>query len=349
MSVVERQKSKPSAEDKVVANPNSESSNVNGNDNDISHSRSSSSSSIVASYLPSIPRSMLKIWPNMASPSIGPFGGGDLTPRAGPNGQERSNPFNDRTPALSSPSISVGSNTPTKPGHYHHLLSVRGPGTPGGGSLLTPGPRLSSANSEAAPLNSPLVTSPGGRPALPTTQVSLFNAPQFNMKEPPAAKMKSKNVPVQTAPTATSNGSSTATGGSPPTGPSRGLLHITLVEARNLIAKSPYSKPYVVVQYDQNEFVGSDPIHTSNGNGTTAANGVASTSSALDALNAIGSRASSLGKSTAPSSPHPSNTSDNDSYFDAGRVASHPTWKIDVSLCVASFIFVPMCRPCVPD
>ncbi|KAH9938248.1 serine/threonine protein kinase [Fomitopsis serialis] len=43
-------------------------------------------------------------------------------------------------------------------------------------------------------------------------------------------------------------------------GPSKGQVHVKLIQARGLNVRSSQSKPYVVVQFEQNEFVGRDPI-----------------------------------------------------------------------------------------
>lgn len=256
---------------------------------------------------------------------------GDLTPRPGTNGQERSNPFNDRTSGNTSSPTASGVLNKT----VHHLLSKRGPGTTVGGTMLAPEPRFSSSNSDSKALPSPFLSR---IPAQPTTQVSLLNAPQIHMTDPPAVKSRPKAF-VSTAPTAQTNGSTTANSGPHPAGPSLGLLHITLVEARNLVAKSPYSKPYVVVQYDQNEFVGSNPLTTNIANGHDTSNGTTSTSSAVTALTAIGSRASLEKTSSAASLTHKASTSSGDSYFDTLTSANHPTWKIQVSLYVATIHF----------
>jgi hypothetical protein len=41
----------------------------------------------------------------------------------------------------------------------------------------------------------------------------------------------------------------------------RGQLHVKLIQARGLAVKSALSRPYVVVVYEQNEFISREPTH----------------------------------------------------------------------------------------
>lgn len=71
-------------------------------------------------------------------------------------------------------------------------------------------------------------------------------APDFTMKLP-APKPTPRPESVHT---------NRATGGAP-----IGHLRVRLIEARNLCVSSPTSRPYVVIQFDKNEFIGSDYDH----------------------------------------------------------------------------------------
>ena len=69
-------------------------------------------------------------------------------------------------------------------------------------------------------------------------------------------------IPVTTSSSttsSTSNGSSSTSSSS--SSVSRGQLHVKLIQARGLNVHSVHARPYVVVQFEQNEFVSRDPIH----------------------------------------------------------------------------------------
>ena len=74
---------------------------------------------------------------------------------------------------------------------------------------------------------------------------------------------------------------------------SRGQLHVKLIQARGLNVHTVNARPYVVVQFEQNEFVSRDPIHEleKEVKGTATNLSRNSSSSALSALGAINSRA----------------------------------------------------------
>jgi serine/threonine protein kinase SCH9 len=150
--------------------------------------------------------------------------------------------------------------------------------------------------------------------ALPTTSLSL-HAPEFSMKPPPAKRpnhpapntngsTNAVSALTSTAPSpATTNGATartTAPGTSPPSnGTSRqpkGQIHVKLIAARGLNVQSAHARPYVVVEFEQNEFVSRDPIGEAEkeirGAPTPAAAlSRAGSSTALSALGAINSKA----------------------------------------------------------
>jgi hypothetical protein len=277
--------------------------------------RSSLSSSLVSSYFPKL-SSMIKLWPGTQSPMD------QLTPKAGPHGQERTNPFEMAIPA----SPTAAGQTPQA--FVHHLLSVPRSAT----ADLTP-------QIQGAPLTP---TSPGGNLALPTTHLTL-HAPDFNMRQPPPSKRKSSTDKSST-PSSSSTSSGSSAGSAPTNGtasPSKGQIHVKLIQARGLNVRSVNARAYVVVQFEQNEFVSREPTDETDkevkGTATTLSrNG---SSNALSALSAIGSRAppdSKRAKSSGDSSPSSSSRSSlaaPNNLF--GRLSAHnPVWKHEVSLCV---------------
>jgi hypothetical protein len=218
------------------------------------------------------------------------------------------NPFDDL--ALTSP---------RSPLHHHHLLTqqVRTP------DLSTP---------LASPLGAQVA-------ALPTTSLSL-HAPDFNMQPPPKASSSNMSTAPQTAST-----SSSASHG--PGSSSKGQIHVKLIQARGLHVRST-ARPYVVVQFEQNEFVSRDPTGEADkevkGTPTTLA-----ASNAMSALGAIGSKAAaaeasrrgskgsnkSTNSSPASSVSSASALSNGNGLF--GRIsANNPVWKHEVSLFVHS-------------
>ncbi|KAJ7179344.1 Pkinase-domain-containing protein [Mycena filopes] len=200
--------------------------------------------------------------------------------------------------------------------HHHRLLAH----TP---DLLTP------------------LASPGG--ALPTTSLSI-HAPEFNMLPPPKPLLSNKSPAPQTSsPAPQGSGSS-----------SKGQIHVKLIQARGLNVRGA-GRPYVVVQFEQNEFVSRDPTGEADkevkGTPTTLASSSASVvSGAMSALGAIGSKAAaaaeanrrgskgsnkSTNSSPASSVPSASALSNGNGLF--GRISAHnPVWKHEVSFDVTS-------------
>lgn len=297
-------------------------------------SSSNSSQSPVSTYLPllKIPKTMIKLWPTSAP--LSPMVDTQMTPRAGPNGQERGNPFE-----IGASSPTPGSQTPTlTQSYHHHLLNTQ-----------TSIPRSVSADltPQVQPLQGPIPLSPGGNLALPTTQLTL-HAPDFNMRQPPPSKQrKSANDGSSTSSSSTSSSGSTtnttnSAGSAHATGPSKGQIHVKLIQARGLNVRSVNARPYVVVQFEQNEFVSRDPTDETDKEvkGTATNLSRNSSSNALNALNAIGTRAApdtpkrskgSNGSSPSTSvSNKPGLTLPNNLF---GRLSAHnPVWKHEVSL-----------------
>ena len=177
-------------------------------------------------------------------------------------------------------------------------------------------------------------------PGQPTTHLSL-HAPVFNMQPPPPAKnlTKSKQPPLATSP-------------SPHTPISRGQIHVKLIQARALNVRSINARPYVVVQFEQNEFVSRDPTLESDKEvkGTPTSLSTSTSSTALSALGAIGSKAALQGNrknsknSKDPSPPSSAKVSSQLSLLSSqpqpffGQLSAHnPVWKHEVSLYAALF------------
>lgn len=131
-------------------------------------------------------------------------------------------------------------------------------------------------------------------------------------------------------------------------------MHVKLISARGLNVRSSRARPYVVVQFEQNEFVSRDPTDEAD----KEVKGVAinlsrnSSSTALSALGVlsnkvapgVGTNGHSNGHGTAnghsnrsnghtPSSSAGSGKSGLSAMFGAGRISAHnPVWKHEVSL-----------------
>lgn len=301
---------------------------------------------------------MLKFWPSTPA---------DLTPKAGPDGKERRNPFD----SLSHDHVRLlpqqnqqqqPSPAPSTPSYHHHLLStparILSPatGAPPGNTPTT------SALASYFPPSGPLT--PGGTHpvAQPTTGLSL-HAPVFNMQQPPpsrrpgASRQPSKNPsPASSISSTVSSGTNapvvqTANGTTSmsSSGPSKGQIHVKLIQARGLNVRSSQSRPYAVVQFEQNEFVGRDPIEETEKEAKGIATNLSrqSSSTAISALTAV-----TIANSSKDGSQSGSPTSANGGVPKAGlnglfgsRIsAMNPVWKHEVSLCVPRLtLSVPSC------
>jgi serine/threonine protein kinase SCH9 len=92
------------------------------------------------------------------------------------------------------------------------------------------------------------------------TQSLTLTTPAFNLKPVPT-KNKSPPTPasISAAPKNSMQPASTTAKSS--THAPRGQLHVKLIQARGLAVKSALSRPYVVVVYEQNEFISREPTH----------------------------------------------------------------------------------------
>ncbi|GAA6020250.1 hypothetical protein JCM11491_003864 [Sporobolomyces phaffii] len=84
------------------------------------------------------------------------------------------------------------------------------------------------------------------------------NEPDFSFKTQPSQHARQPKPSPSGAATTTSTPTSGASSGG---GAPRGKLLVKLVQARHLSPPSIQSRPYVVVSFDQNEFVSREPVH----------------------------------------------------------------------------------------
>ncbi|KAF8760166.1 Protein kinase C terminal domain [Rhizoctonia solani] len=148
---------------------------------------------------------------------------GQLTPRA--SDRKSPNPFEASLTNLNpTPMASTAPRTPTV---MHHLLKTQ------------------DNNHDTTPLATPSLGLPA---AAPTTQLSL-NPPEFKLKSAPPLRRNHSHTPSIKEKDAQAAGAS-----------SRGQLHVKLIAARGLNVSSARARPYVVVQFEQSEFVSRDPI-----------------------------------------------------------------------------------------
>lgn len=287
------------------------------------------STSAKLSYLPAL---MIKLWPPSTPQD-------QLTPKAR---LQEHNPFDSLGRGQQQAYCSPGPSTPTG---VHPLLQTNSPHSPFSGS----------AGSDLTPAG--VISSFGPLPAAqPTTHLSL-HAPVFNMQQPPKPTHRHlSNISSAPSPSPTSPAPPSSSSPSPPA--SKGQIHVKLIQGRNLNVSASNARPYLVVQFEQNEFVSRDPIDETGkevkGVPTNRAAVPSLASTALSALGAIesrvtahissrkGSKSSSNGSSgssissarssmTSPATTAQTAATSTSSLF--GRLSSHnPVWKHEVSL-----------------
>jgi hypothetical protein len=279
-------------------------------------------------------KAMIKLWPT--SPID------QLTPRAIAKAEER-NPF-DQLPQSDSRRSSNSPGWPTTPtstsyNAYHPLLSTS-----------SHSPSVFYSPSMAYSANAGITTPPLGTPTLgglpapqPTTQLTL-HAPDFNMQQPPSA---SRRAPRNKPPAPSSSSSSSSSTSPPQITASKGQIHIKLIQARGLNVRTSSARPYVVAEFEQNEFISRDPTDETDKEVKGIATNLSRTSSsnAISALGAIGSRVAASDtnrrdRGSANPSPSSSLSSNKSALVTSGlsnglfgRLSAHnPVWKHEVSL-----------------
>jgi serine/threonine protein kinase SCH9 len=268
-----------------------------------------------------ISKAMIKFWPSTPVDQ--------LTPRGGT--VDERNPFDlpQFTSSRRSSSSPAWPTTPTSTS-YHPLLSSAS-------HLYSPSMTSHSANADVTtpPLGTPTF---GVLPAaLPTTQLSL-HAPDFNMQQPPSASRRAlRNNPSAPSPSSSSH-SATST---PQVTSSKGQIHVKLIQARGLNVRSSSARPYVVAEFEQNEFISRDPTDETDKEvkGTPVNPSRTNSSNAISALGAIGSKAITADRGSANASPSSSVSSSSSKSTSGlsnglfGRLSAHnPVWKHEVSL-----------------
>ena len=234
---------------------------------------------------------------------------------------------------------------------HHRLLQV--PPGPVYGTESTPERPLS-------PSSANLTTT-----ALPTTHLSL-HAPDFDMQ--PSRSSHSCTPPCSTTPVSSTLASSPSRPHHTQSAPtpsasssSKGQIHVKLFSARGLNISSIYSRPYVVVVFEDNEFVSRDPTdeHDKEVRGVATNLSRTSSSVAINTLGAVGSKAAAAAAAQEAASrtrrPSPVSSSSSNSAKSSLSVpgasgtrtpsngllrrgsAHSPVWKHEVSLYVASY------------
>ncbi|KAL6309612.1 kinase-like protein [Sparassis latifolia] len=178
------------------------------------------------------------------------------------------------------------------------------------------------------------------------------------MSQPPPPKRSSANTnpfsskhPSPTPSVSSSDGTTSvagshSSGSSSSSAPSKGQIHVKLIQARGLNVQSPTARPYVVVQFEQNEFVSRDPTDESDKEVKGVAISRNSSSIALSALGAISNKASAVTpvrpynvRSSGTVTPSASGSSKpfGGGYYGGARISAHnPVWKHEVSFDVTS-------------
>ena len=235
---------------------------------------------------------------------------------------------------------------------HHRLLQV--PSGPVYGTESAPDGPLSPTS--ATKLN--LTTT-----ALPTTHLSL-HAPDFDMH--PNRSSHSCTPPLSTTPVSSTLASSPSRPHHTQSAPtpsasssSRGQIHVKLISARGLNTAAINSRPYVVVVFEDNEFVSRDPTdeHDKEVRGIATNLSRTSSSVAISTLGAVGSKASAAAQDAASRTRRPSPVSSSSSNSAKSslsvpgasgtrtpsngllrrRSAHNPVWKHEVSLYVTSY------------
>ncbi|KAH7343931.1 kinase-like domain-containing protein [Rhizoctonia solani] len=217
---------------------------------------------------------------------------GQLTPKA--SDRKSPNPFEATLSNLNpTPMASTAPRTPTV---THHLLKTEN-------------------GHDTTPLATPSLGLPA---AAPTTQLSL-NPPEFNLKSAPPLRRNHSHTPSIKEKDNQAGGAS-----------SRGQLHVKLIAARGLNVSSPKARPYVVVQFEQSEFVSRDPIPESDAPVRGVPAVLSRVSSALNVTAAAKDSTSALSRALAANTPGSSVSSGSSNGL--GTVTTHnPVWKHEVT------------------
>ncbi|GJJ07314.1 hypothetical protein Clacol_001515 [Clathrus columnatus] len=315
---------------------------------------------------------MLKLWSTSSC---------QTTPRASSNTEK--NPFDAPrlNPAAASANATAGSprtpssTTTTTPTSLHQFLHTRRPTSTAPSTDFSNQLNLNlipNSNANANPLSTPLDLGPltphaasnfaAVAAALPSTQVTL-HPPIFKMKQPPPPRnqqQQKQQLPQQQQQPSEMSSSTSSSSSDNSTSPARGQLHVKIIQARSLNVQSNQARPYVVVQFEQAEFVSREATFEADkevrGFATNLSRNGSTT--ALSSLNAIAigkafdaaararsayTPSSSVSSANSSATGKPLNGSANGSDHTSGtntpsllgRLSAHnPVWKHEVTLYV---------------
>jgi hypothetical protein len=222
-------------------------------------------------------------------------------------------------------------------GPHHWLLQVPSPSV--NGSEATP----------VGPLSPPSVTNMNLTTTAHPTTLTL-HAPDFDMHRPPLNRSShSRSPPPTILPSSPSRHPTQSTASS---SSSKGQIHVKLISARGLNVSSLDSRPYVVVVFENNEFVSRDPTNEGDKEVRGIATNLSRTSSsiAISALGAVGYKAVAQEAALRTRRQSPVSSSSSNSAKSSlsipgvsgsrtpsngllGRMSAHnPVWKHEVSL-----------------
>jgi hypothetical protein len=220
--------------------------------------------------------------------------------------------------------------------------------------LQAPSPSVNGSESTpVGPLSPPSVTNMNLTTTAHPTTLTL-HAPDFDMQRPPVNRSSpSRSPPPTILPSSPSRPIHSQQSQTPTSSSSsKGQIHVKLISARGLNIPSIDSRPYVVVVFENNEFVSRDPTDE----GDKEVRGIAtnlsrvSSSVAISALGALGSkvaaqeaalrtrrqsRVSNSSSNSAKSSLSVPGVSGSRTPSNGllGRMSAHnPVWKHEVSL-----------------
>jgi hypothetical protein len=247
-----------------------------------------------------------------------------------------------------SPRHGGGRASPPNPIH-HRLLQVPSPSVNG----------VESAPAPIGPLSPPVVTHLNLTTTAPPTTHLTLHAPNFDMqlhpvnrsshsRSPPPLPDSSTLASSPSRPSLPSQTSSTTASSSS----SKGQIHVKLISARGLNVSSIRSRPYVVVVFENNEFVSRDPTVEGDKEVRGVATNLSRTSSsiAISALGAIGPKLATRESTSRTRRQSPVSSSSSNSAKSSlsvpggagtktpsngllGHMSPHnPVWKHEVSL-----------------
>ena len=188
--------------------------------------------------------------PSPVSTSLGPS-----TPRHSPGPHVGGGNVHHKLLSSQLPSLSLPSRSKTpSPSHS--------PGGPNRSSPATTAISSTTATATAASVNTTRASPPASIILPPRQTITTSKEPMSPRvsSNPTLAPPTIKPPLLRRMHTAQPSTSTTTSPSTHHGGPSRGQLHVKVLQARNLNVSSHLSRPYVVVQFEQSEFVSREPI-----------------------------------------------------------------------------------------